>query len=171
MRLATHLIALLLLFSITSCDFSGCNGIRQENELTYQKYLDLRKQRYKEWQGQALEWEKSNQAEQSRKNSELQRCLEDPLSYYKKSKFKGAVDWWGGFYSHKGKFGIQSTCDSLQGIGSLLGAKPIDDSLSHPPAVAQYVLSMTIIKNNPKCFSATQVAEAEQELIRLNSNP
>lgn len=170
MRGKTYLVLVLVSLLCSSCDFSSCSGIRNENELAFQKYLDLRQQRYKEWQNQVVQWEKFMKEEQDRKYAEKQLCLENPVLYYNKSKTKNVVDFFGGYASYTKQFGVDQLCESLQGLGISIGTMPEDDSSSYPPAVEQYVLSMRITKNNPQCFSATEVAKAEQELFRLGSN-
>jgi hypothetical protein len=171
MRFPTPLVVSLTILLTTSCDFSGCNETRKEYEVVYQEYLDLREERYREWQRELAEWEVLNTFEQSKKRKEIERCLGNPYEYYKRSGLKKMVDFFGGYEKYKEQYGIEAVCETLQGIGNTYGSKPQDDSADYPPAVEKYVLSMTIIKNNPKCFSATRVAEAERELLRLDSNP
>lgn len=170
MRFATSLVLSFVVLMTSSCDLSGCTDIRQENESVYQDYLDLREKRFKEWQKELSEWEIRNTFEQAKRNNEIERCLNNPYEYYRNSKLKRLVEFFGGYERYKQEYGIEAVCETLQEINDPYSSKPLDDSAEYPPAVEKYILSMTIKKNNPKCFSATEVAEAEQELLRLNSN-
>ena len=83
MRFPTPLVVSLTILLTTSCDFSGCNETRKEYEVVYQEYLDLREERYREWQRELAEWEVLNTFEQSKKRKEIERCLGNPYEYYK----------------------------------------------------------------------------------------
>lgn len=170
MRIIASIVVSFVALMTSSCDLSGCTDVRQENEGVYQEYLDLRDKRYKEWQKELSDWEVTNTFEQAKRKNEIKRCLNNPYEYYRKSSMKRMVDFFGGYEQYKREYGIDAVCETLQEINDPFSSKPLDDSANYPPAVEKYILSMTIKKNNPKCFSATEVAEAEQELLRLNSN-
>lgn len=170
MRIASSLMMSLVVLLTSSCDISGCSEVRQENEKAFQEYLDLKEVRYKEWQKELADWEVTNTYEQAKRKNEIERCLNSPYEYYRKSSLKKLVEFFGGYEKYKRDYGIEAVCETLQEISDPYSSKPLDDSANYSPAVDKYILSMTIKKNNPKCFSATEVAEAEQELLRLNSN-
>ena len=170
MKIATALVIAISMLFASSCDISGCNKIIEEKNIVYRDYLDLREFRYQQWKKELSAWNKAEIVEEEKKQQEIKKCENDPYEYYRVSKLKIIVDFYGGYTSYKEKGNLREMCETLQGTLTTNGTRPEDDSGSYPPAVAKYVIAMTVIKNNPKCFSATEVAEAEQELIRLKSN-
>ena len=165
-------ILVISLSALSGCGFNGCNSIKSEKEQAFQEYLDLRKSKYDDYVRAYNQWKKINDERNTKLVVEVAKCYENPLLFYRKSKNKRSIDFLGGFEAYKKLFGLQATCEALARTGIWDGwveSAPKDESASYAPAVEKYLLSMRIIKNNPRCFSATEVANAEQEIQRLNN--
>ena len=162
----TLLTICLLLAS--ACDFSGCRAIVDEEQSLFHEWELLREVEYKKWKSEFLAWEERERIWDAKKQDELSKCRLDPRAYYRSSELTQTIKWYGGYEAYVSRLGEESLCDNLTGSKLLdFGLAPKDDSSNFPPAVEKYVLSKRVIVNNPKCFSATDVATAQEEVRRL----
>lgn len=159
-------VTLLLL---SACDFSGCKAVVAEEQSLFQEWNQLRKQEMERRKDELARLNEQKRILDENRKKQVAECLLDPKSYFSFSSNKKVVDFYGGYDAYVRKRGIVALCSALVGLGPQVVnyIYPNNDARDYAPAVAKYVLSKRVIVNNPKCFSATEVATAQEEIRRL----
>lgn len=166
-------VTLLLL---SACDFSGCKAVVAEEQSLFQEWDELRKQELNRYRQKLREYNEELTKWQITKDKKMAECRLDPASFLDDQaddeivkRFK-RLNQGTNIEAYIRDVGVLSFCDTVTGnqlLDRIRLPEPQDTSSSYPPAVTKYVLSKRVIVNNPKCFSATEVATAQEEVRRL----
>ena len=154
-------------FLISSCSFDECPGIREEQKVSYEKYLSIKKLEYSNYLVEVKKWEEKRASKNFERLTKVDECEENPEKYFQNTKPPGSGFNFEYYRSSAKIFGV-SVCESIVGpYEEMIFERPKDESGNSSEAIGQYLISQRIIKNNPKCFAPTEVANAEQEISRL----
>lgn len=160
-------VAFSLFFLISSCSFDECPQIREEQKIAYEGYLSIKNLEYSNYLVELKKWEDRRASKNFERLTKIDKCEKSPEKYFQDTKPPGS-DFNFEFYRTNARiFGV-SICESIVGpYDEMSFEKPKDESGNSSQAIGKYLISQRIIKNNPKCFTSTEVANAEQEISRL----
>ena len=160
-------ISLSVIFLISSCSFDKCPGIREEQKGSYEGYLSIKKLEYSNHLVEVKKWEEKRASKNLERLTRIDECEESPERYFQNTKPLGSEFNFEFYRSNAKIFGV-SVCESIVGsYDEMTFERPKDESGNSLEAIGQYLISQRIIENNPKCFTPTEVANAEQEISRL----